>query len=299
MRCLNKVRKFSMITLLAAAPSFGFAEERSVTSQSYVDAQDALKVNIAQGSGNVGKTLVVNSSGNLELSANSISGDLSGKEDVSNKLNGTSTSGQKIGDLTAGSSAGQDQVMYPSAAAVKEYAVKIAQGTGLNNANVGKSLVVNSSGNLELGTVIPQVMAGADGTDSGTAGLVPAPAATDNIKFLKGDGTWADVDAFPAGSANQVIQYNGTTDTWDAVTMDSTPTPSSLRPVTSGGVATALDNKQTKPSSGVESGKVLTYTGTDANANVSAQYVHVPIADNNPSDSGIVSGLVSVWVQQD
>ncbi len=42
-----------------------------VTSRTYVDNQDALKVNIAQGVGtnnaNVGKTLVVNSSGNLEL----------------------------------------------------------------------------------------------------------------------------------------------------------------------------------------------------------------------------------------
>ena len=42
-----------------------------ITSQTYVDNQDALKVNIAQGVGtnnaNVGKTLVVNSSGNLEL----------------------------------------------------------------------------------------------------------------------------------------------------------------------------------------------------------------------------------------
>ena len=31
--------------------------------------------------------------------------------------------------------------------------VDIAQGTGTNNANVGKTLVVNSSGNLELGSV--------------------------------------------------------------------------------------------------------------------------------------------------
>ena len=42
-----------------------------ITSQTYVDNQDALKVNIAQGVGtnnaNVGKTLVVNSQGNLEL----------------------------------------------------------------------------------------------------------------------------------------------------------------------------------------------------------------------------------------
>ena len=31
---------------------------------------------------------------------------------------------------------------------------------------------------------------GADGTTGGTKGAVPAPAATDNVKFLKGDGTW-------------------------------------------------------------------------------------------------------------
>jgi len=33
---------------------------------------------------------------------------------------------------------------------------------------------------------------GADGTSAGSAGLVPAPTATDNVKFLKGNGTWAN-----------------------------------------------------------------------------------------------------------
>lgn len=37
------------------------------------------------------------------------------------------------------------------------------------------------------------VFTGADGSVTGTAGLVPAPSATDNTKFLKGDGTWASV----------------------------------------------------------------------------------------------------------
>ena len=35
---------------------------------------------------------------------------------------------------------------------------------------------------------------GADGTNAGTAGLVPAPAADDNDQFLRGDGIWAAVD---------------------------------------------------------------------------------------------------------
>lgn len=35
-------------------------------------------------------------------------------------------------------------------------------------------------------------MVGADGTDPGVHGFVPAPAATDNTKFLKGSGTYGD-----------------------------------------------------------------------------------------------------------
>ena len=34
-------------------------------------------------------------------------------------------------------------------------------------------------------------MIGANGSTAGTAGAVPGPAATDNVKFLRGDGTWA------------------------------------------------------------------------------------------------------------
>lgn len=38
------------------------------------------------------------------------------------------------------------------------------------------------------------VMVGAGDIEAGQAGLVPAPAAGDNDKFLRGDGTWAAVD---------------------------------------------------------------------------------------------------------
>lgn len=37
------------------------------------------------------------------------------------------------------------------------------------------------------------VMTGADGVNAGAAGLVPAPTATDNVKFLRGDGVFAAV----------------------------------------------------------------------------------------------------------
>lgn len=54
-----------------------------------------------------------------------------------------------------------------------------------------------TSGDIDLGTVITSnpVMTGADGTDAGTAGLVPAPAAANNQAFLCGDGTWKEIQA--------------------------------------------------------------------------------------------------------
>lgn len=47
---------------------------------------------------------------------------------------------------------------------------------------------------------------GADGSDAGEAGLVPAPAASDNTKFLKGDGTWAVISQYtlPIATANDL-----------------------------------------------------------------------------------------------
>jgi hypothetical protein len=50
-------------------------------------------------------------------------------------------------------------------------------------------------------------MVGANGTTAGTAGAVTQPAATDNVKFLRGDGTWAAPPTAAAGATNQ-IQYN-------------------------------------------------------------------------------------------
>lgn len=43
-------------------------------------------------------------------------------------------------------------------------------------------------------------MVGADGTNAGTAGMVPAPTATDNNKYLKGDGTWSEVQGGSSAS---------------------------------------------------------------------------------------------------
>lgn len=45
------------------------------------------------------------------------------------------------------------------------------------------------------GSTPASVFTGATSTTAGTSGLVPAPAAGDEAKYLKGDGTWAAATA--------------------------------------------------------------------------------------------------------
>ena len=48
--------------------------------------------------------------------------------------------------------------------------------------------------NTDVNTIV-DVMVGATALSAGSKGLVPTPAAGDNNKFLRGDGTWSDVVA--------------------------------------------------------------------------------------------------------
>ena len=66
-------------------------------------------------------------------------------------------------------------------------------------------------------TNAPSIFTGADGTVAGTSGLVPAPIATDNDKFLKGDSTWKKIELSDLQTVNvsnpvtdQVLKFNGT-----------------------------------------------------------------------------------------
>lgn len=60
------------------------------------------------------------------------------------------------------------------------------------NANNGEGAWVNAS--VAEALQVP-IMVGATASSSGVAGLVPVPAAGDQLKFLRGDGTWATVTA--------------------------------------------------------------------------------------------------------
>lgn len=56
-------------------------------------------------------------------------------------------------------------------------------------------------------------MIGANGTVAGTSGSVPAPAATDNMKFLRGDATWAAVEGSGFVSKSFAVTANSVSGT--------------------------------------------------------------------------------------
>jgi hypothetical protein len=73
-------------------------------------------------------------------------------------------------------------------------------------------------------------MTGATASTAGAHGLVPAPSAGDNAKFLRGDGTWEDVPAELRGLTDvvlnnpadgQLLRYDATEQKWKNYTPDS------------------------------------------------------------------------------
>lgn len=47
---------------------------------------------------------------------------------------------------------------------------------------------------IQMGDVLSTPMTGATSSTAGQSGMVPAPAAGDGGKMLRGDGTWASVN---------------------------------------------------------------------------------------------------------
>lgn len=103
---------------------------------------------------------------------------------------------------------------------------------------------------------------GADASNAGTRGLVPAPAAGDQGKFLKGDGTWANETTYndvtaatssaagthglvpaPASDNYNTTQFLKNNGQW--TTPDSTPTDNSDNLITSDAVYEAVNTLTT------------------------------------------------------
>ena len=114
---------------------------------------------------------------------------------------------------------------------------------------------------------------GADGSSAGTAGLVPQPTATDNTKYLKGDGTWASVDALPsqASQSGKFLTTDGSAASWANIPTEiPTQTGNSGKFLTTNGTSASWADVDKFPSQSGNSGKFLTTDGTDVSwANVS------------------------------
>ena len=82
------------------------------------------------------------------------------------------------------------------------YQVKATSNT-LGSVMVGSGLAISNEGVL---STTATVMSGATSSAAGTSGYVPAPAAGDQNKFLKGDGTFSET---PSAS----LTYDSTEET--------------------------------------------------------------------------------------
>ena len=58
--------------------------------------------------------------------------------------------------------------------------------------------------NKTLDEIVVDVMQGATSTNAGKSGLVPAPKAGEENKFLKGDGTWAEISEITSDERLQI-----------------------------------------------------------------------------------------------
>lgn len=82
----------------------------------------------------------------------------------------------------------------------------------------GANITIDSDNKISATDTTYSNFTGTDGQTAGTAGLVPAPAATDADKFLKSDGTW---DTAGGGGGPTVVQTTGTSTT-DVMSQDAT-----------------------------------------------------------------------------
>ena len=127
--------------------------------------------------------------------------------------------------------------------------------------DVGKVLVVDNDGKIAMGSAPDSAPTNSSSNLVTSGGVYSAlQSAVSSIHGL------------PSGSANQVLQYNGTTSAWESTTMDTTPTQSSVKPVTSGGVYDAVNAKQDKLGGSGNGGKVVTATDTAGTVTYTATY---------------------------
>ena len=144
------------------------------------------------------------------------------------------------------------------------------------------STAVTHTANTKVGSATQPVYVDTDGTVKATTYTLGKSVPSD-AKFT--DTTYsADDVTIAKSSGNQFSAKTGTV-------------TSSATTLTTG--TQVYNFAQAKPSS-VAEGKVLTYTGSNANSNVSAAFVKVPVASGDPnatSNPATPSTFASIWVE--
>lgn len=123
----------------------------------------------------------------------------------------------------------------------------LSNQTDLSTALAGKqdtltagSNITISSGTISATDTTYSAFTGADGTDAGTSGLVPAPLATDNVKYLKGNGSFSQV-AYSEVSGTPSLATVATTGAYS----DLSGTPSLSGYQTTANLVTSVDSSST------------------------------------------------------
>ena len=132
---------------------------------------------------------------------------------VNNAANPTSVEFQYVRSNSSKSDSNQcDQVFVYTLTNASGGTWSVATRDMAPKINVDSTLNKTFSGGANASVTLgAKAMTGATGSAAGTAGIVPAPATTDNTKFLRGDGTWQTVGS--SGTAYSTSEV-ATNDTW-------------------------------------------------------------------------------------
>lgn len=142
----------------------------------------------------------------------------------------TSAASSASADATTATAAADDALASKTAAATSATNAAASASAAASSESNAATSETNAAASAEAAqAAIATDMVGATASTAGAHGLVPAPAAGDNGKFLGGDGTWKDVPvqlsgltdvALSSPADGQLLRYDATAQKWKNYTPD-------------------------------------------------------------------------------
>lgn len=174
-------------------------------------------------------------------------------------------------DATTATAAADDATASQTAAATSASNAATSETNAAASASSAAQEATNAAASAAAAqAAIATDMTGATASTAGTHGLVPAPSAGDNTKFLGGDGTWKTVPAALSGLTDvvlinpadgQLLRYNATVQKWENAGVVTSATQNDGDLITSGGVFDELSALQTTVETGyIDADKALIKT---------------------------------------